>query len=198
MRNKEIKDFIIQETKALLLERKNVTIKDIAERCFINIASVNYHFGSKDALIYLVVEKVIEELKANILMVLQEHKHEEKNVLIEEMIKFTYNFALENMGMLYYLFINQDGQQKSANLFITTFFTDNEFTKMIFKEIKVYSDSADNTTIFARYMILFSSFCMPLFISILKSDGDNSIETFKDEHFRNVFIKELLRIIDTN
>ncbi|MDY0210261.1 MAG: TetR/AcrR family transcriptional regulator [Acholeplasma sp.] len=198
MKNQELKKRIIAETRSLLQSRKTVTIKDIAEKCYINIASVNYHFGSKDTLIQLVATEVIEELKERITDILKANKDKPKVELIEEMIKFTYSYALENIGLLYYLFINQDAQQSSSNLLIDTFFTDNAFTRMIFNEIKLANANQDKTTIFARYMIMFSSFCMPLFISITNQDSDSQIETFKDEAFTSVFIKELLRIIDTN
>ena len=59
MRNLEIKDRIIRETKTLLMKKGSVTIKDIADACYMNIASVNYSFGSKEILINEVVSNLI-------------------------------------------------------------------------------------------------------------------------------------------
>jgi AcrR family transcriptional regulator len=196
MKNNEIKDKIIRETKSLLQKQRTVTIKDIADTCYMNIASVNYYFGSKEFLIQQVVSEVIEELKAKILHILYENKGKSKSVVLEEMIGFTYTYALENIGILSYLFLNQDMQQTSSNLLVDTFFSDNDFTRLIFKEITLSNQAIDQQTLYAQYMIMFSSFCMPLFISISNKDNSKQLETFKDDKFRAVFIKELLRVIE--
>lgn len=196
MKNNEIKDKIIRETKSLLQKQRTVTIKDIADKCYMNIASVNYYFGSKEFLIQQVVSEVIEELKAKILHILYENKGKSKSVVLEEMIGFTYTYALENIGILSYLFLNQDMQQTSSNLLVDTFFSDNDFTRLIFKEITLSNQAIDQQTLYAQYMIMFSSFCMPLFISISNKDNSKQLETFKDDKFRAVFIKELLRVIE--
>jgi AcrR family transcriptional regulator len=196
MKNNEIKDKIIRETKSLLQKQRTVTIKDIADKCYMNIASVNYYFGSKEFLIQQVVSEVIEELKTKILHILYENKGKSKSVVLEEMIGFTYTYALENIGILSYLFLNQDMQQTSSNLLVDTFFSDNDFTRLIFKEITLSNQAIDQQTLYAQYMIMFSSFCMPLFISISNKDNSKQLETFKDDKFRAVFIKELLRVIE--
>ena len=196
MKNNEIKDKIIRETKSLLQKQRTVTIKDIADKCYMNIASVNYYFGSKEFLIQQVVSEVIEELKTKILHLLYENKGKSKSVVLEEMIGFTYTYALENIGILSYLFLNQDMQQTSSNLLVDTFFSDNDFTRLIFKEITLSNQAIDQQTLYAQYMIMFSSFCMPLFISISNKDNSKQLETFKDDKFRAVFIKELLRVIE--
>jgi hypothetical protein len=143
-----------------------------------------------------VVSEVIEELKTKILHILYENKGKSKSVVLEEMIGFTYTYALENIGILSYLFLNQDMQQTSSNLLVDTFFSDNDFTRLIFKEITLSNQAIDQQTLYAQYMIMFSSFCMPLFISISNKDNSKQLETFKDDKFRAVFIKELLRVIE--
>ena len=156
MKNNEIKDKIIRETKSLLQKQRTVTIKDIADKCYMNIASVNYYFGSKEFLIQQVVSEVIEELKTEILHLLYENKGKSKSVVLEEMIGFTYTYALENIGILSYLFLNQDMQQTSSNLLVDTFFSDNDFTRLIFKEITLSNQAIDQQTLYAQYMIMFS------------------------------------------
>lgn len=198
MRNLEIKKKIILETKALISEKRSVTIKDIADKCYMNIASVNYYFGSKEQLIQQVIEEVITDLKAEIIRLLNVNEHKSKSELLEAMITYTYNFSLENIGLISYLFLNQDSSERAGNLLIDTFFSNNSFTQMIFEKLNVEVKTIEPMVIYAKYMILFSSFAMPLFISIASnSQPQNSqIETFKNETFRQYFIKELLRLIE--
>ena len=198
MRNIEIKKKIILETKALISEKRSVTIKDIADKCYMNIASVNYYFGSKEQLIQQVIEEVITDLKAEIIRLLNVNEHKSKSELLEAMITYTYNFSLENIGLISYLFLNQDSSERAGNLLIDTFFSNNSFTHMIYEKLNVEVKTIEPMVIYAKYMILFSSFAMPLFISIASnSQPQNSqIETFKNETFRQYFIKELLRLIE--
>ena len=53
---KDIKDVIVKTTKILLMEKGNATIKEIADKAYVNVAAINYHFGSKDNLIEIVIK----------------------------------------------------------------------------------------------------------------------------------------------
>ncbi len=198
MRNLEIKKKIISETKALISQKRNVTIKDIADKCYMNIASVNYYFGSKEILIEQVVDEVIGELKQEIIHLLEINQDKTKSELLEAMITYTYNFSLENIGLVSYLFLNQDSSERAGNQLIETFFSNNSFTQMIYEKLNVEVKTVEPMVIYAKYMILFSSFAMPLFISIASNNTplNTQIETFKNETFRQYFIKELLRLIE--
>lgn len=197
MRNLEIKKKIITETKALISQQRNVTIKDIADRCYMNIASVNYYFGSKELLIQQVLEEVIQSLKMEITHLLEVNEHKTKTELLEAMITYTYNFSLENIGLISYLFLNQDSSEQAGNLLIQTFFSNNTFTNLIYEKLNVEMKTQDPMAIYAKYVILFSSFAMPLFISIASSTASTvQIETFKNEIFRQYFIRELIRLIE--
>ena len=197
MRNLEIKKKIITETKALISLQRNVTIKDIADRCYMNIASVNYYFGSKELLIQQVLEEVIQSLKMEITHLLEVNEHKTKTELLEAMITYTYNFSLENIGLISYLFLNQDSSEQAGNLLIQTFFSNNAFTSVIYEKLNVEMKTQDPMAIYAKYVILFSSFAMPLFISIASSTASSvQIETFKNGIFRQYFIQELIRLIE--
>jgi AcrR family transcriptional regulator len=200
MKNKQMQLKIINETKALIKKNGQVTIKDIAEACFINIASVNYYFGSKEELLTIVINQIIDELKLELSTIILRHKkQEDKEKILEEVITYTYNFALENTGILNYLFLTKDLQNTSSQLLINTFFSENEFTSMIFSQLSLSEKMDHQYAIYARYMILFSSFCMPLFISISQNEGiENNFakQTFSDPVFRKYFIGELMNILN--
>ena len=107
-------------------------------------------------------------------------------------------------NLINYLIINALGnsQHKHINhkkLLIKTFFSENDFTNMIFTQLKTTNTSEHQYAIYARYMILFSSFCMPLFISISQHstyDSSYAKQTFSDPTFRKYFIDELMNILN--
>lgn len=198
MTNKEkTKELIIAKTKELINQNVDITIKDITDACYINVAAVNYHFGSKDNLIAIVLEEVINELKDKISKEI--HKLDPDIILNESlaiMMEIIYNFMLNNMGVIRYLFLNNNYQENSANILIESFFTDNQFTNTILNHIMKTFKLEDRKAAYARYMLLFSSFAMPLFIEIAKNKEDNIISSISLDDFRETYIKEILKLLN--
>lgn len=200
MRSQEIKRKIIDNTKMLIQRQSAVTIKDIADASYVNIAAVNYHFGSKEQLFLIVINEVLMDLKAHVThMVLEKIKKEPIEETLESLMTYIYNFSMENMGILNYLFLTKEIQSESSSLLIDTFFTDNEFTRLVYESLAENLDIQNPKESFAKYMILFSSFSIPLFIQIaqMKSGGAMRIETFKDPEFRQYFISNIMRMVQS-
>lgn len=198
MKNTDIKRKIIDHTKLLMQTKTHITIKDIAEACFMNIAAVNYHFGSKEKLLLTVMDEVVEELKADIIKLINENKMDIEPFL-EKIVAYVYNFAIENIGVLNYLFLTNELQSESANGLVKTFFTENAFTKMVYKNLSITLKTDNPKELAARYMIVFSSFSIPLFIQIseMNKKDHSPLETFKDPEFRKFYIKQLVRMVDS-
>ena len=198
MRKKEeVKDLIILKTKELIKDNPELTIKDIAEACYINIAAVNYHFGSKDNLISIVMNIIIEELKETVFNEIKKITEDDSiEDTLEKMLNIIYNFTMENTGVVRYLFLKKDNQINSTNLLIDAFFSENEFTKTVFDYLSRSTEIKDKQIIYARYMLLFSSFSIPLFIEIAKKQNPESkFSTIQDPSFRQAYINELLRLV---
>ena len=62
----DIKESIIKETTKLIEEKngdlKSVTARAIAKRCGIALGLINYHFKSKDRLIELCVQRIVNRI----------------------------------------------------------------------------------------------------------------------------------------
>lgn len=197
MSSQEIKRKLIENTKILIQKHATVTIKDIAEASFVNIAAVNYHFGSKEKLMKIVVEEVLNELKQYITeQVIKVHDNQTIEEKLEKMMNYIYNFSLDNIGLLNYLFLTQEIQVESSSLLIDNFFSDNEFTKLVYKSLEEAMNIHNKKELFAKYILLFSSFCIPLFIQIsqMKLHGSMKIEMFMDPEFRQYYIKSIMKM----
>ncbi len=198
MSSSEIKRKLIDNTKILIQKNATVTIKDIAEASYVNIAAVNYHFGSKENLLMIVIDEILTDLKAyvkdTVFASFDDVPIEDK---LEELITFIYNFSMENIGVLNYLFLSKEIQNESTNLLIDSFFSDNEFTRYVYEQLALRMDIKNPSESFAKYIILFSAFSIPLFIQIvqMKTTGDSRVETFKDPEFRKHFIKNILKMV---
>ncbi|MDD3841965.1 MAG: TetR/AcrR family transcriptional regulator [Candidatus Izemoplasmatales bacterium] len=197
VKNEAIKKAIIETTRELMSHKSSITIRDIADACYVNIAAVNYYFGSKDYLLSLVLDQIINEITHAIIDRLERIP---LNTPIEEsleiMINMIYGYALENVGLFGYLFMNVENRDLASKLFIEAFFKKGEFKDMVFKKLRESSGLQDEQALYARYVLLFSCFCIPLVIQILtESQSEQQIPGLKNDEFRKNYINELIKMV---
>lgn len=192
MRSNQIKQLIIEKTKELLKKNKNVTIKEIADACYVNIASVNYYFGSKDALLKIVTEEFIENLKVSLMEIITEQNGPNyiENTL-RKTIQLLFERFLENAGIMSYLLENIGNEQ--GNILKDLFFTKNEFTEQIFTVFKQTTEEQNQMRLEARYIILFASFILPLVLSL--SLEDETLDYYVRQNFTDLYLEELVHVI---
>lgn len=195
MLKNDVKEVIKDKTRQLIQERGSVTIKDIADATNMNVAAVNYHFGSKDNLIQLVISDVLAELKQEIiarLLILNETQ--DMDSFLYETLTLLYNFAVKNVGITKYLFLTIDSQLISANEVVNSFFAENEFTNLVYKQLNQIMQTNNPKQLTTRYMIIFSCVVMPLLVQILQGQKE-VINVFTDPEFQEIYINELLDLI---
>jgi len=195
--SEDIKRRMVENTKRLLQENATITIKDIATASYVNIAAVNYHFGSKEKLIGIVLEEIIAQLKEYVtdqIIALVDVPLGEK---LEIVINYFYNFSIENIGILNYLFLSNELQKESSTSLMNQFFADNDFTRLIYQSLSENTVIKNEKEVRARYIMLFSSFCIPLFFQISQSKLDipMKIEMFQDPEFRQYYIKSIMKLM---
>lgn len=192
MRSNQIKQLIIEKTKELLKKNKNVTIKEIADACYVNIASVNYYFGSKDALLKIVTEEFIENLKVSLMEIITEQNGPNyiENTL-RKTIQLLFEKFLENAGIMSYLLENIGNEQ--GNILKDLFFTKNEFTEQIFTVFKQTTEEQNQMRLEARYIILFASFILPLVLSL--SLEEETLDYYVRQNFTDLYLEELVHVI---
>ncbi len=197
MSSEDIKRKMIEVTKSLLHEKASITIKDIADASYVNIAAVNYHFGSKEKLMSIVLEEVIDELKAYVSQEILIEHDKPMDLVLEKVINYLYKFSLDNLGLLNYLFLSDELQKESSGVLMKHFFLDNTFTKLIYQSLSEATQITNEKELQARYVLLFSSFCIPLFfqISQFKLQTPMKIEMFFDPEFRSNYIKGIMKLM---
>lgn len=195
-RKNQTKELIIEKTKELIVTNSTLTIKDISDACFVNVAAINYYFGSKDNLFNIVINEIVDKLKVD---VLREVNKITQNTDIKETLaiitNIIYNFAVNNMGIIRFLFLNNDAQQGPSNSLLESFFGDNDFTKIILSRIMESYNITDISAAYTKYIVLFSSFSIPIFIGIAKSDSNPFLSTISNKDFQENYISELLKIL---
>ncbi len=193
------KEAIINATKEVLKQNGNVTIKDIAEAAFVNIAAINYHFGSKDNLINIVITELIKELRTKVVKIINE-KAVKGNFqeLIDSIVDEVFTFAQDNQGIVSYSFVQIVNEPSSSNVFVESFLSDEQFVSLIIESLRLNFPEASYETLFAKYLVIFLSFVVPFFLNFTiinerspyKTDAMNAFEQFKD-----AYIAELKAIL---
>jgi AcrR family transcriptional regulator len=195
--NEDIKKTIIVATRKLIAEKSSITIREIADACYVNVAAVNYYFGSKDKLLSIVLEEMIGEITQTIVFQLNQFSTDypvEK--ILENMINLIYNYAMSNLGVIGYLFMNVENRELASKLFVDAFFKEGEFKAMIFQKMRESGTVQDDTSLYARYIMLFSCFCIPLVIQILSDpESGSGLEVLQSEKFKQQYIEELMKML---
>ncbi|HPA99156.1 MAG TPA: TetR/AcrR family transcriptional regulator [Bacilli bacterium] len=189
------KESIIHTTKELLKTRTNLTIKDITEASNINVAAVNYYFGSKDNLVNIVLKEVITELKTKIYNELllpsnNTGKPDNTELMVNKAVDLIYGFSEEYIGVIYLSFIGSEGQGDSTNILVNEFLTDTAFLQKLLEVFSEITGINDPLKLTAKYIILFSSFGVPLFLRSVIPNVTNT----KFKEYKDAYVKELVKV----
>jgi AcrR family transcriptional regulator len=200
MKKSEItKNNILSSAISILRANAHVTFKDISDDCGVNVASINYHFGSKEILIDEIIEKTISDLKTLIQSFLMTKCEDcDLKKVTKNFIDAIYDFAFLNLGILKFLMNpnNKEVLTKFANEFVNVFSVDSDFTIDVTKKIAELSDEQDLLANKIKYTFLISCFVFPLAFDI-DVIGTNIPDPFslKNEVFKNKYIEGLLKIL---
>jgi|LSQX01.1.fsa_nt_gb AcrR family transcriptional regulator len=198
----ETENAIIKATKEILGEKGNATIKEISKRAYVNIAAINYHFGSKDELISIIIEDVIGDLQNEIIVELLENDiHlEDFEESMNKLFNIMFSFAERNAGIINYSFLQMATQSKATNILVELFIIDEDFIEMIMSLLRRTLPEANDETLFSKYIILFSSFVVPFFLSFSGWHGlfedDKENENFLKNH-RETYLREIKKVLFT-
>lgn len=203
MENKNIKntkDCILKATKDLLDEKGNVTIKDIAERAYVNVAAINYHFGSKDKLIQIIIEDVVNNLRERIIELISAINYAvaDFDKMMAELIDLIFTFSEKNAGIINYSLLQATSQSEATNVLVDSFLKDEEFTGLILSQLSIIFPDQNEDHLFAKYLLLFSSFVVPFFLNFTHSElAHNDKIDLKDyiARYKDYYIFELKKIL---
>lgn len=110
----EIKEKIIATVSEMLsggMSAEDVTVREITSRLGISVSTINYHFGSKDNLMRIVVKKNIDGIIAMVPVVLREMDGLSAREQLRRMVKLTADYLVkfESVSRISILSDLQDG-----------------------------------------------------------------------------------------
>lgn len=181
---------ILDTVKELLRTKENITIKDICDKAYINIAAVNYHFGDKDTLINMAVKEIFDELKKEI-EVLADSDFESTEQALYIFADLCYNFAADYSGAVKHM-LNTASQEHGNNV-LQQFFSDKKFTDLIIVKFQQLNPTVDRTQLVCKYVMIFSIFIFPILCQTpFLSDGELSM---KNNEFKKAYIAQMVKIL---
>ncbi len=195
MAHKDVKATIIKAARDLIKEQGSFTIKELTAATNTNIASVNYHFGSKENLSRIIIEDLIVNLKKVLsFYIFEVAPIVDVETFIDQIINILYDYTVENAQMFRYLFITLDSQKDAAREILEAFFSNNDFTNAIYKQLSVVIGSPNPKEIAARYMIFFVSGVVPMLLELIQGKKEG-IASFKDEEFKKFYLQGMRKLL---
>lgn len=195
--NEDIRKNIIDVTRRLIMQKPSITIREIADACYVNVAAVNYYFGSKDRLLAIVLEEIIREIKEVVMTrLLQVPPETPIEATLEMMVDLIYSYAANNMGVLAYLIMNVENRDATSREFIGAFFKESDFKQMVFDKLREATGLNNDEALTARYVLIFSCFVIPMLIQLIQlPDGGTKIADLRNEEFKRQYIQQLVQMV---
>lgn len=195
MARDDIKTAILAKARELILSKGSFTIKELTDATHTNIAAVNYHFGSKDNLSKLIVRDLINDLKRVLsYYVFRLERGADVEKFIRELVNIIYDYTVENVALLRYLFITIDSKHITTTELYDAFFSTNEFTTVVYGHLANLIGSTNPKEISARYAIFFASSIAPMIFELVQGKEEVVI-SFHDEEFKNFYIAQMIKLL---
>lgn len=195
MARDDVKRDILAKARELILLQGSFTIKELTDQTHINIAAVNYHFGSKDNLTRIIVQDLLSDFKRELSFYIMKLEHGVNiEQFIEELVTIIYDFTVENIALLRYFFMTIDNKNMTSSLIYEAFFKENEFTRVVYHHLAHLIGSDNPKEISARYMIFFASSVAPMIFELIQKKED-VVTTFRDQEFKNFYITQMIKLL---
>lgn len=196
MAKDDVKDLIMTKARELIKENGGFTIKELTDATHVNIAAVNYHFGSKENLTKTIIAELVSDLKRVLIYYIEKlEQGTPLDVFMSDLVNVIYDYTVTNAGLMKYLFLTLDSQQLSATELVSAFFSENEFTALVYSHLAKLIGSNNPKEIMARYMIFFATGLTPMLVGLMQGKKGISA-TFSDEEFKRIYIAQMLKLFN--
>lgn len=192
MQKPDTKQSLLAGVKELILSGESFTVKDISERAYTNVAAINYHFGSKNDLVNLALDELVENYRVTVINELKkdysssiEYTESFLNLIAEE-------YAV-NKGVIKFI-VSTDTGDKSR--LIDRFLFDEELTDLVYERMEEMTGTKDPKVQLCNYVICLSAFIMPLLFECQNDEGGSSkgSSMLLSDEMREVFVSQLLKL----
>lgn len=196
MAKDDVKNLIMTKARELIKENGGFTIKELTDATHVNIAAVNYHFGSKENLTKTIIAELVSDLKRVLIYYIEKlEQGTPLDVFMSDLVNVIYDYTVTNAGLMKYLFLTLDSQQLSATELVSAFFSENEFTALVYSHLAKLIGSNNPKEIMARYMIFFATGLTPMLVGLMQGKKGISA-TFSDEEFKRIYIAQMLKLFN--
>ena len=204
------KQMLLERAIEIYARRGDITVRELAAAADMNIASVNYYFGSKQALLACVEQNLYDKFNRIALSV--DTDVGTPHTWLSELLSALVGFFSENPGALihFYGLLGLDSNKNDHNrynLYARVVDPENPYIRLCSHAIAIETGIADRTELFNRYILFICSLIPPFLIGML----DPNIKTrlsrifsppeaplpaiFNERDWLDSFIKTTVRMI---
>lgn len=178
------KKLLIKNTATKLFkETGQVTVREIANECHVNVASINYYFGSKSNLMAEIEEQMILDIHTFVNAI--EEKSGSPEEAVELFIDVFYNFIMDAPGFFKYLIKEFSSNEVGQLLTLRKEINTGRLNEFLLKLIKEHTGLEDEVELGNRLAIFFTA----LAVSAITSKAIRS-EYHKDAVLMNLLSTE--------
>lgn len=197
MGSRNTKRTMIDVTKTFIRRGDKITIKGIADTCFVNIAAVNYHFGSKEVLIEIATGEIVDQLSQELFDLTNEYlraDERQEKVFVKALFKKIMEFVKQNPGALKTIFGIPKMHAKLGET-LARCFGDMDIVAYPYDDSDVFmQESREKTVEKAIMRMILVTLVSPALIDYTNSSGTLSVEFFNDESIFDRYVDNALQV----
>lgn len=191
------KELIYNTALKVIREKGTLTLKEISTLANVNIAAINYYFDDKETLIKELISGQLNEAKSQISAFIDNLESPAEYVeTLPKIIAYLYDFALENIGILNYIFASGNEQivEQSIYLYLHNISLDKAFMDRIMQFINKLHPTLTHSEFKTKYTQLVSTFAFPLIFQLkLTTINVASFYNIADKDFREAYIRQICK-----
>lgn len=192
MQKPDTKQSLISAVKELILSGESFTVKDISEMAYTNIAAINYHFGSKNALVNLALDEMVENYRVTVVNELKKD-YGSSIEYADSFLNLIADKYSVNKGVIKFI-VSTDTGDKSR--LVDRFLFDEELTDLVYEKMEKMTGTKDPEVQLSNYLICLSAFIMPLLFECQSDEGGGGkgVSMLLSDDMRGVFVSQLIKL----
>lgn len=198
MVNSEKQKWILEKAVEIYNQKGEIVIRELAQAAGINVASVNYYFGSKENLM-AEVEKYLITAINDLIEPIEKEELPGKEKLKKVLYALT-EYFVKNPGTIKY-FYTILGINNEHNLLLLKHIVDrkNPYIQLCSRIIREETGITDEFEVFCRYLMFICSLVPPFLFCMLDTDMLRQLSDFMNVSYTEKEIPKdlLLKYMDT-
>ena len=143
----------------------------------------------------IVIGEIVDDLQKELIQYMDMVDLINPEEALNHVIELVLRFAMENKGLIHYLFVSSENDGNISYYgIVQNFLFSNAFASTVLSKLDLVANT-DPQVLYSRFLILFSSLAMPMIMEFASNKENYRQFSIDNPAFKQAYIHELLKIL---